>query len=56
MASIDRHAPVQFIRTAFNTADSIGVLLKIYQTGQVVQRIVPAATAVSDRFKPGCVT
>ena len=51
MASIDRDAPVRFIRTAFETGDSIGVLLKSYRTGQVVQRIVPAATAASDRFQ-----
>ena len=51
VASIDRDAPVRFIRTAFETGDSIGVLLKIYRTGQVVQRIVPAATAASDRFQ-----
>ena len=51
MASIDRDAPVRFLRTAFTADDSVGVLLKIYRTGQVVQRIVPVTTAASDRFQ-----
>jgi RepB DNA-primase from phage plasmid len=51
VTSIDRDAPVRFIRTAFETGDSVGVLLKVYRTGAVVQRIVPAATAAGDRFQ-----
>lgn len=51
MASIDRHAPVRFLREAFAPDDSIGVLLKTYRTGQVVQRMVPASRAASDRFQ-----
>lgn len=51
MASIDRHAPVRFLRTAFAPDDSIGVLLKTYHTGHVVQRIVQVSRAASDRFQ-----
>lgn len=51
MAPIDARAPVRFLRAAFAPEDSIGVLLKTYRTGQVVQRIVPVTTAISDRFQ-----
>jgi hypothetical protein len=49
--SIERCAPVRFLQAAFAPDDSIGVLLKTYRTGQVVQRIVPVTTATSDRFQ-----
>ena len=48
---IDRSAPVRFLRAAFAPSDSIGVLLKTYRTGQVIQRIVPVTTAAADRFQ-----
>ena len=48
---IDRSAPVRFLRTAFAPNDSIGVLLKTYRTGWVIQRILPVTTATSDRFQ-----
>ena len=51
MVSIDRCAPVRFLQAAFAPDDSIGVLLKTYRTGQVMQRIVPVASAISDRFQ-----
>lgn len=51
MATIDRHVPVQFLQTAFEAGDWIGVLLKTYRTGQVLQRIVPRDTAASERFQ-----
>jgi hypothetical protein len=51
VVSIDRSAPVRFLRAAFAPSDSIGVLLKTYRTGQVVQRIVPVTVAMSDRFQ-----
>lgn len=51
MASIDRDAPVRFLRAAFAPEDSIGVLLKTYRTGQVIQRIAPVTAATSDRFQ-----
>lgn len=51
MAAVNRRVPVQFLRSAFEAEDWVGVLLKTYQTGRVVQRIVPVSTAVSDRFQ-----
>ena len=51
MVSIDQCAPVRFLQAAFDPGDSIGVLLKTYRTGQVIQRIVPVASAISDRFQ-----
>ena len=51
MGSIDQCAPVRFLQAAFDHDDSIGVLLKTYRTGQVIQRIVPVASAISDRFQ-----
>jgi len=51
VASINRDAPVRFLRAAFAPDDSIGVLLKTYRTGQVIQRIAPVAAATSDRFQ-----
>lgn len=51
MVSIDQCAPVRFLQAAFHPDDSIGVLLKTYRTGQVIQRIVPVASAISDRFQ-----
>lgn len=51
MASIDRDAPVRFLRAAFAPADWIGLLLKTYRTGQVIQRIAPVIAATSDRFQ-----
>ena len=51
MLPIDRSAPVRFLRAAFAPSDSIGVLLKTYRTGQVIQRIVRVTTASSDRFQ-----
>ena len=51
MVSIDQCAPVRFLQAAFDHDDSIGVLLKTYRTGQVIQRIVPVTSAFSDRFQ-----
>ena len=51
MVPIDRSAPVRFLRAAFASSDSIGVLIKTYRTGQVIQRIVPVTTAAGDRFQ-----
>ena len=51
MGSIDRCAPARFLQAGFAPGDSIGVLLKTYRTGQVIQRIVPVTAAISDRFQ-----
>jgi hypothetical protein len=47
----DRRVPVQFLKKAFEPGDWIGVLLKTYQTGRVVQRMVSRETAAGDRFQ-----
>ena len=49
--AIDQSASVRFLRAAFAPNDWIGVLLKTYRTGEVIQRIVPITTATSDRFQ-----
>jgi hypothetical protein len=51
VVSVDQFAPVRFLQAAFDPDDSIGVLLKTYRTGQVIQRIVPVALAISARFQ-----
>ncbi len=51
MAPVDRNASVRFLHTAFQADDSVGVLLKTYRTGQVMQRIVPVTLAATDRFQ-----
>lgn len=51
MPAVDRIAAVRFLQSAFEENDSIGVLLKTYRTGQVVQRIVPVTIAAADRFQ-----
>lgn len=50
MAWIDRAAPVAFLDSAFEPSDWIGVLLKSHETGRVLQRVVPVATAKGERF------
>ena len=44
MATVDREAPVEFLRTAFAAHDWVAVFLKSYATGQVAQR-PPALSA-----------
>ncbi len=51
MGAIDPDTPVRFLRTAFEANDAIGVLLKHYGSGHVVQRMVPVTTAASARFQ-----
>ena len=40
---IDRVAPLEFLRTAYEPADWVALMLKRYQTAEVVQRVGPAA-------------
>ena len=47
----DRRIPIEFLQTAFDAGDWIGVLLKTYRTGRVVQRMVPRDTAAGERFQ-----
>ena len=45
MVSVDRAAPIRFLRTAYDAADWIAVFLKTYRTGDVAQRVVPVSAA-----------
>jgi hypothetical protein len=38
---VDRAAPLQFLRTAYEADDWIAVFLKRYDTGEAVQRVGP---------------
>ena len=40
---VDREAPLQFLRTAFDAGDWVALLLKRYDTADVVQRVGPVA-------------
>jgi hypothetical protein len=40
---VDRLAPLQFLRTAYEPADWIALLLKRYETAEAVQRVGPVA-------------
>ncbi len=57
MTSIDRDAPVRFIRTAFDTGDSIGVLLKMHIAPDGwCNGLCPPQQLPATAFKPGCAT
>ena len=51
MVSVDRAAPIRFLRTAYDAADWVAVFLKTYRTGEVAQRVVPVSAAASPRFQ-----
>jgi hypothetical protein len=51
MAVIDREAPLQFLRTAFEPEDWIAVFLKSYESGRVTQRVGPLSWVMHPRFQ-----
>ncbi|MGB2714771.1 MAG: hypothetical protein WBC51_11360, partial [Vicinamibacterales bacterium] len=51
MATIDRAAPLQFLRTAYVADDWLAIFLKNYQTDETTQRIVPVSVATSAGFQ-----
>ena len=51
MVSVDRAAPIRFLRTAYDAADWIAVFLKTYRTGDVAQRVVPVSAAINPHFQ-----
>ena len=51
MAGIDRIAPVEFIRTAYQPDDWVAVFLKSYETGQTAQRVSPCERVMTERFQ-----
>jgi hypothetical protein len=51
MPRIDRKAPLQFLRTAYEPGDWIAVLLKPHGLGDAMQRVGPVDFAASTRFQ-----
>ena len=51
---VDRAAPLQFLRTAYDADDWIAVFLKHYETGEAVQRVGPTTMFQQPTCKPGC--
>mgnify|MGYP006181463051 CR=1 FL=1 len=51
MVSVDRAAPIRFLRTAYDAADWIAVFLKTYRTGDVAQ-LLHVGVLVGRAFVP----
>ncbi len=51
MATVEREAPLEFLRTAFAADDWVAVFLKSYETGQVAQRVAPVERVIESRFQ-----
>ncbi len=49
--AVDHEAPLRFLRTAFQPDDWVAILLKSYDTGQVVQRVGPLHWVMHPRFQ-----
>ena len=49
--TVDRAAPIRFLRTAYEADDWIAVFLKTYRTGAAAQRVIPLSAATSSRFQ-----
>lgn len=50
MVRIDREAPRRFLQIGYEPNDWVAVLLKSYDTGDAVQRILSASTVMAPRF------
>src|SRR3954471_12435188 len=49
--SVDRAAPLTFLRTAFHDDDWVAVFLKSYQCGRIAQRVRPVQQIQSAMFQ-----
>jgi hypothetical protein len=49
--TIDRDAPLRFLRTAFHADDWVAVLLKCHDTGGTAQRVGPLSLIASPQFQ-----
>lgn len=49
MPVIDREAPLQFLRAAYEPDDWVAVFLKSYETGWTAQRVGPLSGANGDQ-------
>jgi hypothetical protein len=53
MPAVDRAAPLQFLRTAFQPEDWVAVFLKSYATGRVSQRVGPLSWVMHNASRRG---
>ena len=51
MLTVNRLAPLQFLRTVYRPGDWIAVFLKSYLTGQTAQRVGPVSLVLDARFQ-----
>jgi hypothetical protein len=51
MPVVDREAPLQFLRTAYEPGDWVAVFLKSYETGRTTQRVGPLSLVSDPRFQ-----
>lgn len=51
MSTVDRDAPIRFLRTAYEPDDWVAVFLKSYDTGRTVQRVGPLSLVAEERFQ-----
>jgi hypothetical protein len=49
--SVDREAPLRFLRTAFQPDDWVAIFLKSYETGRVQQRVGPLDWVMHPKFQ-----
>jgi hypothetical protein len=51
MPRVDRDAPLEFLRTAYEPDDWVAVFLKSYEAGHVAQRVGPLSLVADSRFQ-----
>jgi hypothetical protein len=51
MPRVDRDAPLEFLRTAYEPDDWVAVFLKSYESGRVAQRVRPLSLVCDSRFQ-----
>lgn len=51
MPPVDRDAPLEFLRTAYEPDDWVAVFLKSYESGRVAQRVGPLSLVSGPRFQ-----
>src|SRR5687768_16867320 len=51
MVAVDRHAPIQFLRTLFEPTDWVAIFLKSYDRSWVAQRVGPVSWFQTERFQ-----
>lgn len=51
MGAIDSDAPLRFLSRAFEPADWVAIFLKSYESGDVIQRVVPVSVAQTMRVQ-----